>query len=210
MLGRIVAILLASLCFTFPAAAANLYVELNTGPSFVADSDLDGGSGVEAEFDPGFNVGAAFGVRFLEHFRTEINTSYRQAEVDNVSGPGFSLDGAGDAGVFAAMANAYFDLDLGGPVKPYIGAGVGVGVVIVDSDSSANILIIDDTTTEFAWNVMGGLSFEITENVILSGGYRYFATTDATLDATVVGFGSGTLDAEIAAHEVVVGVRFEF
>jgi OOP family OmpA-OmpF porin len=216
MLGRVIAVLLSSLCFTLPAAAlppegGNFYVGLDAGASFVADSDISGGglSGV-ASFDPGFNVGAAFGYRFLEHFRSELNTSYRRANVDKVTGGGETLIGAGDAGVFSAMVNGYFDWDLGIPVKPYIGVGIGVGVVMVDSDASANVLIVDDSTAEFAWNVMGGLSFEVVENVIISGGYRYFSTLDATLDATLVGFGSGSVDGEIGVHELIFGVRYEF
>ncbi len=193
------------------AAADGFYVELDVGASFIADADLSGsGLNGTAHLDPGFNVGGAAGYRFLDRFRAEVSLDYRRAEVDKVKGGGVTLAGAGDAGVFSAMANGYFDIDLGWAVQPYVGAGIGIGVVDIDSDSSANILIVDDTSTEFAWNVMAGLSYPITEKVILSGGYRYFSTTDATLRATLVGVGSANLKAEIGVHEMVFGVRYEF
>jgi opacity protein-like surface antigen len=72
------------------------------------------------------------------------------------------------------------------------------------------VLVVDDTSVEFAWNVMGGISYFLTEDWVLTGGYRYFSTTDAELDATLVGLGSGSLKAEVGIHELLFGVRYEF
>jgi len=196
---------------TFDVTADDtLYVGIQSGVSILADSDISiSGVPGEAEFEAGFVVGGAVGYHFFDGFRTEANLSFRQADLDEVSAAGGTLEGAGDASVLALMANVYYDLDLGFAVKPYLGVGIGVGFIDVDPGSS-NILIVDDNATEFAWNLMAGASVRASEHIDLSLGYRYLGTTDPRLDAILVGFGPVTVDAEIAIHEVLLGLRYNF
>jgi len=194
--------------FSFSAGANGPYVEVGAGATFIPDQDI--GPAGEVSADTGFNVGGAFGMQQFHYFRYELNLSYREAEIDEVTGPGFALDGAGNVGVFAAMANVYVDLLPKAPVIPYVGVGAGVSVVGIDSDSSANILRVDDSSTEFAWNVMAGASIPVTRQIYISLGYRYLATTDPELEAEIVGVGTGTIEGEFDAHEVMLGVRFRF
>ena len=192
------------------AADDTFYVEIQPGVSILADSDISGlGLSGEAEFDTGFVIGGALGYRIFDNLRAEANLSYRQADVDKVTSGAVVLEGAGDASVLALMANVYVDFDFGYAVKPYIGGGIGVGFIDVDKGSS-NILIVDDEATEFAWNIMAGASYRVLENIDLSLGYRYLGTTDPDLDATLVGFGTGKLNAEITVHEVLFGLRYNF
>ena len=183
-----------------PASAQDgLYIEFTPGASFLADSDLSGGGGLsglsaEAEFDSAFVIGGAVGSRFLDSFRGEVNLSYREADIENVTSGGVTLQ------VLALMGNVYYDFDLELPVTPYLGAGIGVGFIEVDP--------VNDEATEFAWNIMFGASYGVTDTIGLSLGYRYLGTTDAELDAT--GPASGTVDAEIAVHEILFGFRYNF
>jgi opacity protein-like surface antigen len=187
------------------------YVQLDAGLAIVGDSDVSlfGVSG-EAKFDPGFAVGGAIGYRIEEWLRAEVNLSYRQAEVDKLTAPGYTLEGAGDASAFATLVNLYIDFMPRSPVTPYVGAGIGVAIIDVDSDDSANVLIVNDDSTEFAWNVMAGAAWSVTDDVVLTLGYRYFSSTDAQLDATLVGVGSGTMDVEFGVHEMMFGARYNF
>ncbi len=203
---------------SLPASAQDgLYVELAPGISIFADSDVSGGGGLAgfsavAEFDTGFVIGGSVGYRFLDSFRGEVNLSYRQADVDQVTIAGaLMLEGTGDISLLALMANVYYDLDLESPVTPYLGVGIGLGFIDVDTGvTPLSVLVVNDSATEFAWNIMVGASYGVTDNIDLSLGYRYLGTTDPELDATLVGFGSGTLDAEIAVHEILFGFRYNF
>lgn len=210
-LHALVILLPLTLFAASPAFARDLYAEFTAGVSIAPDQDLAGGglSGV-VSLDPGFVTGAAIGSRIGGRFRVEANLSYRQAAVDEITAPGAVLEGAGDVGVFAAMANAYVDLLPGAPVIPYVGVGIGLGVVIVDSNANATVLVIDDAAAEFAWNVMAGASVPISEVLSLSLGYRYLATTNPELDATLSGAGSGTVEGEFDVHEVLFGARLNF
>jgi OOP family OmpA-OmpF porin len=198
----------------FPVVASaerdkNFYAEFRAGVSVIPDIDVSGGGlSDDAEFDPGFAVGGALGWHVfpsLPNLRTEIDLSYRQADVDKI-GP---LDGAGEVSVFSAMVNAIYDVDLDLPVTPYVGVGIGVGVADIDSDSGAALSINDDSV-EFAWNVLLGVAFQLDETLSLTAGYRYLGITDPEFDATAGG-GSGTLDAEdVQSHEFLVGLRVGF
>lgn len=114
-----------------------------------------------------------------DHVRSEVNLSFRQVEIDSISGFGVTLPGAGDVSVSALtfMVNAYYDIDLGSSITPYLGAGIGFAYLDVDSDSSA-VLIVHDSSTEFGWNIMAGASYAISETIDLSLSYRYLGTLD--------------------------------
>jgi OOP family OmpA-OmpF porin len=193
------------------AFSAGPYVQLDVGLAIVGNSDISlGGVSGDAEFDPGFAVGGAIGYRFEEWLRAEVNLSYRQADIDKLTALGYTLAGAGDAGAFTTLVNLYVDFKPRWPVTPYVGAGIGVALIDVDSDDAANVLIVNDDSTEFAWNVMAGAAWSVTDNVDLTLGYRYLSTKDVDLEWTEVGFGSGTMEVEFGVHEVMFGARYNF
>ena len=193
------------------ASAEGFYVDFSAGVSSVPDQDLAGGGLVgEVSLEPGFVVGGAFGRRLGRILRIEANLSYRRSDVDELTSTGVVLAGSGDVGVFAAMANVYADFLPSAPIRPYLGVGLGVGVIDVNSDDAANVLIVDDSSVEFAWNLMAGAVVPVSDAISLFGGYRYLATTDPEFDATLVGVGSGTVEGEFDAHEGVAGLRLSF
>lgn len=202
-----------SLVLSSPSLAQEMYVTVNGGLSVPVDATIRG-SGLkgEIEYDSGWNVGGAVGIRFLHYFRTEAALSYRQADVWELKvrgGP--TLDGTGDGSVLTPMLNVYADSDFVSPVQMYVGAGVGAAFLEANSSGSSNVLIIDDNDTEFAYNFMGGLTYDLLDTgVELDLGYRYVGTTDAKFDAVLVGVGSGNARIDVGIHEMVVGVRYNF
>ncbi len=201
-----------------PAAADGPYVALDVGAAIAPNSDLSLPEGISgsAQFNAGFMIGGAAGYRFLDDFRAEVYASYRQTDIDELKLLGVPISTSGDVNAITTMVNAYYDFDFGSPARPYIGGGVGVAWLRVDSKSEFGpfILTADDGSTEFAWNIMAGYAFAITEKFDLSLGYRYLSISDAKLDATLeevgVGSESGKLDIEYSAHEVMFGVRYNF
>jgi len=209
------AVLIGALCGVLGvaevASAEDYYVRVEAGASILAPSDIRGGGLTgEAKFDPGFEVGFAGGTRFVGHLRAELALSYREADVKEVKSGAVTLDGAGQVGTFATFVNAYYDLLPDAAINPFVGAGLGFAVIRVDSDAGANVLVVDDTSVEFAWNVLAGAEVPVGDRVALSVAYRYLGTTDPEFDATLVGVGRGTLDAEVTVHEVLFGATFRF
>lgn len=178
-------------------AGAQMYVGLEAGPAFYMDSELSPGPGPDLEYETGFNVGGVLGAHFLDIARGELAVSYRLADTDD-AGP---LPVSGDLGVLGVMGNAYLDLELGDdvPVTPYLGFGIGLGAAF--ADFRAGSTNVEDEDVVFAYNVLAGVGFDVTEEVVLQVGYRYFATTDPEIQG---------VDVELDIHELVFGARYEF
>lgn len=232
MLGRMIQALggIATCAFALsialPSFAANtsegadldLYVEYSVGASFVPNQNLKGadasGAGLAGNVEPttGFLVGGAIGKRFHEYFRAELQLSYRESEVNNMSLRGEPDDATGDISLLAVMANGYVDYDLGVGVVPYLGVGIGWGSVDVTVKNRAGALTarVDGEDSVFVWSLMVGGSYPINEILDLSLGYRYIATTDPDLNSNIKDLGARRLEGEFDAHEVILGLRFNF
>ena len=225
-----IALPIAFIALSSAAADSDLYVEYSGGLSIVRNQNIagDDASGAnlsgKVESDAGFNIGAAFGKRFHEHFRSEIQLTYRENEVSNLSLRNEPDNAEGHIGLLAIMANGYVDWDLGIGVVPYVGAGIGWGSVEIEAKNGAAFQTkINGRDSVFAWSLMVGGSYPLNEVLDLSLGYRYIATTDPKINSGLsdpppspnpddlpVTRVARRLKAEFDAHEVVLGLRFNF
>src|SRR5512132_394436 len=174
-----------------PASAqgnTGFYLEGNLGYAFPDSVDASA-SGIdgEVELKDAFVFGGALGYRF-PWVRLELNGSYRKFDTDKVKAQGQSVSGNGDATAVVGLFNVYVDpdLDLGVPVHPYLGGGIGGAYVKLDTGDDAP-LSIDDEAGAFAWNLAAGLSYDVTEHITLSAGYRYLRFEGTDFSASVAG-----------------------
>lgn len=189
-----------------PASAqgnTGFYLEGNLGYAFPDSVDASaGGIDGEVELKDAFVFGGALGYRF-PWVRLELNGSYRKFDTDKVKAQGQSVSGNGDATAVVGLFNVYVDpdLDLGVPVHPYLGGGIGGAYVKLDTGDDAP-LSIDDEAGAFAWNLAAGLSYDVTEHITLSAGYRYLRFE---------GVDTGDVDVDdITSHEILIGLRYIF
>ena len=107
------------------------------------------------------------------------------------------------------MVNAYYDLDLGSPWKPYLGGGIGAAVVgFYDAGVDGFGNFSDDEDLVFAFQAAAGIGYEFTDNLTLYGGYRFLGTTEPELETHD---GANTdFDSEFYSHNIEVGFRFTF
>ena len=135
-----------------------------------------GGSlGGDLDYDTGYLLGAALGYLITPNFALELEYAYRDADAelsstafDGVERETFTEDGSVSSN--AVMVNALYRFDpMGatGAVQPYVGGGIGG--VQVDFDG-------DETDTEFAYQVMAGVSYALNPNWSLYGEGRWFST----------------------------------
>ncbi len=164
------------------------------------------------ELDPGYVIGGAIGLRFLESFRAELNLGYRNSENDKVTTLGEPDGGRGDLELFTAMLNGYFDYDFGIGVIPFIGAGIGYGLLETSAETRGGLLKINDDESVFAYNVMVGATVPLSDVVDVVGGYRYLATTDAEFSGRIIDPNSRpqAFDSEYDTHELTFGLRVNF
>ena len=118
---------------------------------------------------------------------------------------------------YTAMSNVYKDLGNFNGVTPCLGAGIGVAynqiyeVYFTDNPALVNRIEGEDTLS-FAWSLMAGMGYQVTDNLILDIGFRFLDMGKAQ---------SGRVDSalfvnprvyvdDLHSHEVKVGFRYHF
>ncbi|CFX44247.1 putative heat resistant agglutinin 1 protein [Candidatus Filomicrobium marinum] len=115
------------------------------------------------------------------------------------------------------MFNAFYDLGRYYGFVPYVGAGIGVsfnktGYAYFTENPNLVNTIDGASKTSFAWAVMAGVGYQISDRMILDFGYRFIDLGQAK---------SGYLDNagyvnprvyidDLYAHEIKVGLRYHF
>lgn len=121
------------------------------------------------------------------------------------------------------MANAYCDIPVTDVISIYLGAGAGISSVNGKIPSELIItqkgkkLFLDELKkksghldTVFAWQLMAGITFALSDNWDLVGGYRLFATTKPTLAKTHHSKDKIKINKTPLSNNVEIGLRFKF
>jgi opacity protein-like surface antigen len=182
--------------------ANSIYAGVLGGVTLVPDIAIKQlGTSQDLEMDAGFNFGGVIGYKWAFGLRAEGEISYRRNDNDKFAG--VPIDGNVNALTF--MGNAWYDFHTGTAWLPYVGGGLGVARVAADA-SVLGIQIVDDNDTVFAWQVGGGIGYEVSPGIVVSADYRYLATTDPSMtDGGGIDF-----DAEYSSHNIMIGVRGHF
>jgi opacity protein-like surface antigen len=125
--------------------------------------------------------------------------SYRNSEVDRIDLEGIgSVHGSdGNVGALAMLFNVFIDLEMGGPVTPYLGGGIGFANLSIDDVPYYD----DDDDTVFAYQVGAGLAFNVQRNLVIDLGYRYFGTDEADFEYSSMDYQS---------HSAMIGFRYTY
>ena len=179
-----------------PVADSGWYAGVFGGASWADEIEFDDDvDELELDLDTGFTVGGVLGMHFADHFRGEIEASYADYDIDDCDSVLKCAGLDGDISAFYALANLWFDFDVGG-FSPYIGGGVGAAMIDVDFDT-----FIDDSEWGLAFQAGGGVRFGLADSVMVDVGYRFKGIPDIEVDS---------FDGELYSHNAQVGLTFEF
>jgi opacity protein-like surface antigen len=161
------------------------------------DDDVVAPSGsLRLEPDDGFGFAAALGAAAPTGGRVEIEAAFRTSDLARACAAVCAAAG-GRTESLSLLFNALYDLPTGSSLRPYLGVGAGAALVSFDSaDVGA-----DGDDIVFAYQFLAGVGWQVSRSLTLVGGYRYFATTDATIDG---------LDIDYRSHNFEAGVRVGF
>jgi opacity protein-like surface antigen len=183
-------------------ALAGPYFSVNAGAVWVEDSDLPANEFInELSYKTGYGITAALGNAYDSGFRAEVEVAYRinsldeeafVVEVPSIGDELFEIDG--DISSWGVMANGYYDFANSTAFKPFIGAGVGYVNVRLEDDGRE-----DDSV--FAYQLMAGCGYAMSNSVTFDLQYRYFATDDPDFDG---------LELDYRTHNLLAGLRFDF
>ena len=195
ILSLVVAFLL---CFTIAAntqaeeakdsSKIGLYIEPKLGVTAFTGEYLqrNGHSGSAMDSAVGIGGGLAVGYDFWE----KLTIPFRfEAEYMVRSTPHMKADSKSFRAIApqTMFANLYFDFHNETDFTPYVGGGVGAAFVGPENN--------------FAWNIGGGVSYDISENWKASLGYR-FVSFGKMEDRHCKGL--------LYGHEALLGIRYTF
>ncbi len=110
---------------------------------------------------------------------------------------------------YTLMLNAYYDFGRIRGFVPYLGAGVGAAFHTVDDVSVAGGRAEGGDSTAFAWALMAGLGYQVSDRALLDLGYRYIDMGSADSGGSATSARRIELDG-ISAHEFKLGLRYHF
>ena len=123
----------------------------------------------------GWAAGGMIGYDFVGP-RVEIEGVYRR-NMATIGSGNFNAFGAAkdDIGI---LANIMYDFNAGGTIVPYIGAGAGVAFVRTSALNTSN------DTTQFAYQAIVGVGYNIDPTFRVNLDARYYGTTNPYLGGT--------------------------
>jgi OmpA-OmpF porin, OOP family len=167
-------------------------------------------TGLDADVVLGYDFGA---------FRLEAEGGYKRAAYDGLTIvnsaflPGSLTVPAGtvvqneeDLQIWSGMINGLVEFGNDDGFQVFGGGGVGVAnldlPVVVDGVGT----VIDDSATDFAWQLIAGARVALSDNVDLGVKYRYFVADGFELEAA-----DGTaLEADFSSHSVLASLTYNF
>ena len=184
------------------AGGDSLYLKGNVGIGMAMDTDItnmpDAAGSAKMTYDSGFLGTLAVGYDFANPFRVEAEYLWQKNDLNQLSyNNRFGNFNQGDLKTQAFMANGYYDVDTGSPWSPYVGAGLGWAKL----DLSTPALTFADNDNVFAYQLMAGVSYAITDQWSVDAQYRFFGTADATISGA---------DFNENSNNLMVGLRYSF
>ncbi len=183
-------------------ATEGWYGRADVGYSVGGDIEF-GGTSYDLENDWSQHLG--LGYAWANGFRTEGELSHRYNDFGEEATPPLA---DGNVHAWAAMLNGYYDFNRGGAVQPYV--GIGVGGARLNVSAAGGFGSFQDEDTVLAYQAMLGVAFNLTEQLALDIGYRYFVADDADFDGLGPNLTAATFDAEYEHQAITLGLRYQF
>ncbi|MEJ0020269.1 MAG: OmpA family protein [Acetobacteraceae bacterium] len=182
-----------------------------------AQPNLLGAPGSTIFPDGGVVALGSIGYALGNGLRFEVEGNFRNGNVSSVTSA-VPQTISGRLRTYGAMANAFFDMDIGVPwLFPYVGGGVGYAWTNAKLTGGALGLSnsVSDTQGNFAFQAIGGLSFPMpgVPGLSLSTEYRFYGVTGRGNYASTLtpgGIASTVTLEHQYQHSFLLGVRYAF
>ncbi|MGL9717134.1 MAG: P44/Msp2 family outer membrane protein [Wolbachia sp.] len=124
--------------------------------------------------------GAAFGYK-MDDIRVDVEGLYSQLSKNADAGISTEPGVADNLSVMSGLVNVYYDVAIEDmPITPYV--GVGVGAAYISNPATAQVVADQKHGFGFAYQAKAGVSYDITPEIKLFAGARYFGSYGASFD----------------------------
>jgi outer membrane protein W len=157
------------------------YGKLYGGASVLGDQTIKqtgvaaGGATGKNENDGGFLAGGAVGYHYSNNLSAELAWDYITNDATNRFSDGTNFnDGDFSSSIFFLNGRYTFDPVMQTKFRPYLGAGIGyVEEIDMDLKNTGGAETSYSQDGEFAYQLMAGASYPVTERIDLDAGVRY-------------------------------------
>lgn len=157
-----------------------------------------------AGFNTGWTVNGAFGNKWTNNIRTELEVGYRSVGLDHIN----ATAADGSQKTLSLMGNVLYDIDTGSKINFSLGGGVGVGRSKWDNVRAVGYPSFQDKDTNLQWQAIGEVSMPVAQKMALFADYRYITLYDNNFYSTT---GAARASAGTdRSHNVLVGLRYYF
>lgn len=184
-------------------------------------------AGLDSEKDSSFGGAIAIGYDFNPNFKTPVRMEVEYAmrsESEGEYSDAFYIDsdlyrdsGTMKFDIQSVFLNFFYDIETGTAFTPYVGGGLGVAIIDAEGElklSENGVRIYDDSAsdsvTNFAFNLALGVGYDVNEFFTLDLGYRYADFGNAETGDVGVAPLEVKGEADLIAHEVLLGLRYTF
>ncbi|WP_108784560.1 P44/Msp2 family outer membrane protein [Wolbachia endosymbiont of Bemisia tabaci] len=121
----------------------------------------------------------AFGYK-MDDIRVDVEGLYSQLAKDTAVVNTSETNVADSLTAFSGLVNVYYDIAIEDmPITPYVGVGVGAAYI---SNPSKTDAVKDQKGFGFAYQAKAGVSYDVTPEIKLFAGARYFGSYGASFD----------------------------
>ncbi len=196
--------------------AVGFYAGARAGAGWANDTSftIAGPSIVENDYDVGLAGSVFIGFEIPDLYmgagirlEGELGASRFGVDTHTVAGALVTpANSFGSTDVFSGMVNTYLDYGIGA-FRPFVGGGVGVARVTFDDHGVVSASdVMDDTGNAFAWQVMAGVGFDVTNSFTMEAMVRYQDIPGIDLVSST----GPSSDIDLSSTQVLLGARFSF
>jgi len=218
-------VLAAATCLVMPLAAPlAAHAQPVTGPyvSLMGGTSIANGLGFEnrnegvsgkINFRNSYAGAAAVGYGFGNGFRVELNGDFSRntaRKLDYNGGLGQVLANGG-LNTYGPMVNALYDMDIGLPISPFVGAGVGYQWQKFVTPIKSTFNGVAGTRGSFAYNVIAGVSYPIpvVPGLALEGEYKFTQLVESRNYHDFEAGGTFSHIGQASSHTFLLGLRYQ-
>lgn len=179
-----------------------LYVRVDGGYSWHDEPEVTKNHGIAfgEQDDETWFVEGGIGCQVTPYFRADIRVGYR----DDIQLETKFNDLDAKLEAYTAMVSGYWDITKWNGFTPYVGAGIGVSY---NNLHDINLPAAQNSNgrVDFAYQLMAGVSYDITPNLTVDAGYRYIDLGKAKAK------GADPIKVDnLESHDFRVGLRYNF
>ena len=212
-------ILAAATCLALPLAAhaqpvTGPYVSLGGGTSIANPLGFEGytsGNSGKIQFHNSYAADTAVGYGFGDGFRVELNADFDRNTASKLKYANLGDQPLhGGMNTYGPMVNALYDMDVGLPIFPYVGAGIGYQWQKFKTPLNGAFDSVHGTHGSFAYNVIAGVAYPLpmVPGLSLTAEYKFTQLVESRNYYDFTGGGTAHIG-QASSHTFLVGLRYQ-